>query len=512
MKVSGRLNLFFIIALLIILYKPDVSWTQNRVGVVTSGNGKYRSSLTSRFYKGIDFVPVRELADILEARTYYNDLAKKIVVYLGNHKVKVTALNPFIMIDDSFFQMPISTDFDESGIWVPLNYFIDLISVYSPTPISYNADTHTISLVKEGINILAVNIEEKVNGTLIRISTMRKFDLPNLAVRLSQGWMYVDIYGGKIDSTRLRSNRSVGVIRKLVPIQFEESAQLSFRLKKPVEKEDISISSSSNEILVSVRTSKKIPDNMIVDLERERKKWLIDRIIIDPGHGGKDSGTVGYGKLREKDVVLDISKRLKKLLQKKLHVDVLMTRDSDRFVELRERSAFANRHQGKLFVSVHANSTKYSRSARGVETFCLGLARTASDRAIAEKENAVIQYEDSWSDVYANFSDENYILLAMAQNSFNQESHDLAAAVQKELPGALNTKNRGVKQANFIVLIGTSMPKILVEVGFISNPSEARKLRTKKYRQKVAEKIFAGIKAFKESSERAVLGSINGSQ
>ncbi|HDL17989.1 MAG TPA: hypothetical protein ENH29_02940 [Bacteroidetes bacterium] len=482
--------------------------------MVTSGNGKYFSSLSSRLYKGIDFVPVRELADLLEARTYYNDLAKKIVVYLGNHKVKVTALNPFIMIDNAFFQMPISTDFDENGIWVPLNYFIDLISVYSPIPISYNTDTHTLSLVKEGVNILAVNVEEKVNGTLIRIATLRKFDLPNLAVRLSQGWMYVDIYGGRIDSTRLRSNRSVGIIRKLVPIQFEESAQLSFHLKKPVEKEDISISSSSNEILVSVRTSKKIPDNMIIDLEQERKKWLIDKIIIDPGHGGKDPGTIGYGRLKEKDVVLDVGKRLKKLLQKKLHVDVLMTRDSDRFVELRERSAFANRNGGKLFVSIHANAVKnnYSRSAKGVETYCLGLARTESDRAIAEKENSVIKYEDSWSETYANFSDENYILLAMAQNSFNQESHELAAAVQKELPRALNTKNRGVKQSNLIVLIGTSMPKILVEVGFISNPSEAKKLRTKKYRQKVAEKIFAGIKTFKESSERAVLGSLNGSR
>jgi N-acetylmuramoyl-L-alanine amidase len=184
-----------------------------------------------------------------------------------------------------------------------------------------------------------------------------------------------------------------------------------------------------------------------------------------------------------------------------------LTRDSDKFVELRERSAFANRNGGKLFVSIHANSSP-SRSAKGVEVFCLGVARTEQDRLIAEKENSVIRLEDSWAE-YNDLTDENYILMAMAQNSFNKESLDLGAEIQKELPRALdNTENRGVKQGGLYVLVGTSMPKILVEVGFLSNPSEAKKLRTKKYQEKVAERIFEGIKKFKEKSEEAILGGI----
>ncbi len=479
---------------------------RDHVRVLIQGEQKSEIRLDATIRKGVAYVPVRDLADLLEARTYYNSLAQKIVLYLGNHKVKVTALNPFIMIDDKILQMPVSTNFDERGIWVPMNYFVRLIEPYTPTPLSYDPKTHTLSLVVEGVNILSISAEEKINGTLLRINTLRKFDLSNLALRLSQGWLYVDIYGGKLDTTRLYLVGPVGIIRKMVPIQFEESAQLSFRLSKNIEKRNISLTSADHEILVSIRTKEDLPENMIVDLQKERKKWLIDKIIIDPGHGGKDPGTIGYGGLKEKDVVLDIAKRLKKLLKKRLKVEVLMTRESDKFVGLRERSAFANKNGGKLFISIHANANP-NRTAYGVETYCLGTARTEADRLIAEKENAVIRYEESWSQ-YGDLSNENYILLAMAQNSFNKESQELAGLVQKAIARRLGTKNRGVKQAGFVVLVGTTMPKILVEVGFISNKWESKRLRSKKYRQKVAEVIFEGVKQFKERSENVVLGEL----
>jgi len=505
-KRTNQLFYLLVVFLVVTIY-PINLFSQDRVNVTYSGNGQTSASLKARFIKDIDFVPVRELADLLEARTYFSALSKKIILFLGNHKVRVTAHNPFIVVDGSnVLQMPINTDFDEQGIWVPLDYFIDLIASYSPTPISYNRNTHTLSLVKEGINILAVNLEEKINGTLIRIPTLRKFNLSNLSVRQSQGWLYIDIYGGRIDSTRLVIKRPAGIVRKMIPIQFEESIQLSFLLRKEVSKENISISSRDDEIQVRIQTSKKIPDNMIVDMEQERKKWMIDKIIIDPGHGGKDPGTIGYRGLKEKDVVLDIAKYLKEKIEKELKIKALLTRNSDRLVELRERSAFANRNGGKLFISIHANSAP-ARSARGVETLVLGVARNDKDRETAIKENSVIKYEDSWED-YGDLTDENYILMAMAQNSFNKESQQLAAYVQGEVPKALGTKSRDFRQAPYIVLIGTSMPKIILEVGFISNRGEATKLRDKKHKRRVAEGIFKGIKKFKENSEKALIGSL----
>ena len=506
MGCGPRLCVWTLLFLAFVLVAADSSSAGDYVLVRMQDGTQSQVRLDARVRHGIAFVPVRDLADLLEARTYYNNLAQKIVLYLGNHKVKVTALNPFVMIDEEVFQMPVATTVDKRGIWVPLDYFVPLIAPFTPSPISYDARHRTLSMVLEGINILAVTAEEKINGTLLRIHTLRKFDLSNLAIRLSQGWLYVDIYGGKLDTSRIYLAGAVGLFRKMVPIQFEESAQLSFRLSKKIEKKDISLTTTDEEILVAIRTKKNLPDEVLVDLQNEKKKWLIDTIILDPGHGGKDPGTIGYGGLKEKDVVLDIAKRLKKLLQRRLKVKVYMTRESDRFVGLRERSAFANKHGGKLFVSIHANSNP-NRGAYGVETYCLGTARSEEDRLIAEKENSVIRYEDSWSD-YKNLDNENYILLAMAQNSFNKESQELAALVQQSIARKLGTKSRGVKQAGFMVLVGTSMPKILVEVGFISNKWEAKRLRTRSYRQKVAEVIFEGIKKFKERSESVVLGDL----
>jgi N-acetylmuramoyl-L-alanine amidase len=494
--------LVFLIAVSPFCLESQNVFSQDRGVVNVFGPHQGEISLTVMKKYDLEFARVGDLSDLLQLRTYYNNLAKKIVVYLGSHKVKITAINPFVMIDDKIYQMPISTEFDEDGIWVPLRYFVDLIAPFSPLPLSYDQDSATLSLVMEGTNIHSIAAEEKVNGFLIRVATLRRFQKSELAVRLSQGWLYLDVYGGLVDTTRLKIAGNTKLIKKMVPVQFQESAQLSFRLAKTVEKEDISTTSSENEILLSVRTSEKIPEDLIADLAAEREKWLIDKIIIDPGHGGKDPGTIGYGGLKEKDVVLDVAKRLKALLEKKLGVDVLMTREKDTFVELRERSAFSNRQGGKLFIGIHANSAR-SRVASGLETYILGTARTEEDRAIAEKENSVVQYEESWAP-YADLSNENSILRTMAQSSFEKESQELAAKVQSFVGKDLGTKDRGVKQAGFLVLVGTAMPKIYIEVGFITNRREAKRLRDKKYRQKVAETIYKGVKEFKENSENVI--------
>lgn len=498
-------RLWAAILCIIFVAAGEVSGQKVKAVPVLGFNNDRNLKIRAKEKFGIDFVELRTFSDLIGSKTYYNNLAQKIVVYLGDHKVKVTAVNPFVVIDDQVYQMPVSTLFDSEGIWVPIRFFIDVIAPYSSTPLSYDNESGTIALVSAGTNIHAIALEEKVNGLLIRIASIRSFDPAELAVRLNENWLYLDIYGGTVDTNRLAIEKPLGIIKKMVPVQFEESAQLCFRLSKSLDKSSVSVSSGDGEVLLSIRTSDDIPKDFIVDFAEEKQKWLIDKIIIDPGHGGKDPGTLGYGNLKEKDVVLDIAKRLKRLLEGSLNVDVQMTREKDEFVELRERSAFANRNAGKLFIGIHANSNPSSR-ASGMETYILGTARTNEDREIAEKENSVIRYEDSWAP-YGDLSNENAILVRMAQSSFEQESQELAALVQGNAKKTLNTRDRGVKQAGFYVMVGTSMPKIYVEVGFISNKREARRLRTKDYRQKIAEAIFKGVEEFKRRSESFILES-----
>lgn len=214
----------------------------------------------------------------------------------------------------------------------------------------------------------------------------------------------------------------------------------------------------------------------------------IGRIVVDAGHGGHDTGTVGPDGLQEKDLTLDVALRLGKLLQSKLGADVIYTRDNDTFIPLETRTAIANQSQADLFISIHANSSS-DASARGVETYYLNFTSSADALEVAARENAVS----------ANSIHELQDLVKkIALKEKIQESREFAADVQKSLWSGLAAKNpalrnRGVKKAPFIVLIGANMPSILAEISFLSNPADAHKLNLPDYRQKIAEYLYRGV-------------------
>jgi N-acetylmuramoyl-L-alanine amidase len=214
----------------------------------------------------------------------------------------------------------------------------------------------------------------------------------------------------------------------------------------------------------------------------------IGRIVIDAGHGGHDTGTIGPNGLQEKDLVLDVALRLGKLLESKLGAEVIYTRDDDTFIPLETRTAIANEKQADLFVSVHANSSQDS-SARGVETYYLNFTTNADALEVAARENAV-----SEKSIY-QLQD---LVKKITLKDKIEESRELAGDVQASLYAGLSPKNatlknRGVKKAPFVVLIGANMPSILAEISFVSNPSDEKKLETPEYRQKIAESLYRGI-------------------
>ena len=237
-------------------------------------------------------------------------------------------------------------------------------------------------------------------------------------------------------------------------------------------------------------------------LEDVKDKWRLDIVVLDAGHGGKDPGAIGKYGTREKDVVLDITKRAGKLLEKS-GIKVFYTRDEDVFVPLMDRTKMANEKNGKLFVSIHANANK-NRKIQGFETYLLRPGKSEDAIEVASRENSVIKFEDV-PDQYENLAGENLIMATMAQSTFMKESEDLASIIQIELDKKLNTPNRGVKQAGFYVLIGASMPNALVEVGFLSNPSEEKMLKQSRHKQNIAEAIYYAIKSFKSSREKLLV-------
>ena len=224
-----------------------------------------------------------------------------------------------------------------------------------------------------------------------------------------------------------------------------------------------------------------------------RPERTIKRIVLDPGHGGEDPGAVGRRGTREKVVVIDVARRLKKKLEKQ-GFEVILARDSDRFVSLADRSKCGNGRKADLFVSIHANSSP-NRAACGLETYFLSEAKTDWERAVAARENASFQSGDSAATLNAG-GDVGLILADLAQNEYLVESSELAARVQQKTVPYARIKDRGVRQANFYVLRNNFMPAVLVECGFLSNKSEEKLLRQLDHRERLAEGISRGIVEF----------------
>jgi N-acetylmuramoyl-L-alanine amidase len=221
----------------------------------------------------------------------------------------------------------------------------------------------------------------------------------------------------------------------------------------------------------------------------------ISRIVIDPGHGGHDTGTIGPHGLMEKDLCLDVALRLGHEIEEKLPgAEVIYTRKDDTFVPLEERTAIANEAKADLFVSVHANSS-HDAAARGIETYYLNFATSEESMAVAARENALAQ---------SSLHDLQDIIKKIARNEKVEESKELASDIQDSLTHRLqlvsqDERNRGVKKAPFVVLIGANMPSVLSEISFISNPSDEKLLRKTDQRQRVADGLYRGIASYLDS-------------
>ncbi|MGA6927069.1 MAG: N-acetylmuramoyl-L-alanine amidase, partial [Desulfosarcina sp.] len=228
----------------------------------------------------------------------------------------------------------------------------------------------------------------------------------------------------------------------------------------------------------------------------------VSRIVIDPGHGGKDYGAPGYLKgVHEKHIVLQIAKRLARKVESELGCDVVLTRSTDRYLTLEERTAIANTQNADLFISIHTNAVR-DKKAYGIETFFLNLATDDDAIRVAARENATSA---------KNISDLESILNDLMQNAKINESSRLAAMVQTEIYQHLkgnfsHIRNKGVKQAPFYVLLGAQMPALLVETSFISNPRECKRLTSPEYQEELCNGIVRGIRKYiKETAPTALI-------
>jgi N-acetylmuramoyl-L-alanine amidase len=245
-----------------------------------------------------------------------------------------------------------------------------------------------------------------------------------------------------------------------------------------------------------------LPLNLYSQAEDERKTG-VRTVVIDPGHGGKDPGAVGAN-VYEKTINLSVALKFGKMIEEWFpDIKVLYTRTEDVFVDLLDRSNFANNNDADLFISIHANSTDKDRDiTSGNETWIMGLHKSEENLKVAMLENSSIRREENYETKYDGFdpsSPESYIMLSLLQDVYLEQSLQMAEFIQEEFQSGPIEKDRGVKQAGFIVLWMTAAPSVLIELGYISHPEEELLLIDEDNQQQMAECIFKAFKRYKET-------------
>lgn len=490
--------------------------------------------------EGTLYGSLSDLAQIFALNTYENKSMKKLELKQPPYRIKVSGGNCFIVVSDqsqrqTAYQLSADVIYAANAFFVPLKAFLPFFNIVfgKPAVLEESAGVLRIgaAVVAHGFDIPTLMLEPKSNGMLIRIPAAKP--LTDLESWLRQdGWLYVTVADAKANVEAINALKPIGLVKQIVAIQSPTSVQLTFRLAGKIATSEIVKNDNSNEVMISIRTpsaeERKAPQkpppekpptekppvvkpepekksrDLQSGLENQRKRWVLDVIVIDPGHGGRDGGAIGVTGLKEKTVTLGIGLKLGRLISKNLkNVQVVYTRKDDTFIELDRRGQIANEAGGKLFISIHCNSLKRKPSpTRGFEVYLLRPGRTEEAIAIAERENAVIELEEGYEQRYKELTEENFILVAMAQSAHVKASELFADIAQVELSRHAGIPNRGVKQAGFYVLVGAAMPNVLVETAYLSNREDERFLRSESGQQKIAESLFKAIRKYKDEYEK----------
>jgi N-acetylmuramoyl-L-alanine amidase len=463
---------------------------------ITVEKGDQKYELESLEINNYQYIELTGLKKIYGGEFLWSPAGKIVSWQVKEHQFKFTLFSPYIILDQDIYNLTLQVEFTQGKVYIPFKTFWPILETIEPA--------EEIAKKQGEYNILDLKVSQKLNGMLIEIYLSQPLNYE--VFKSENNWLIINFLEGKIDTTFFSNFKIPDTILESKAYQFQSasggSAQLSLRLFKDFPKLYYFLKSTSDGLY---RLQITLEDTAAVESSpsenNDSDKNPIDIIIIDPGHGGENSGAVGPKGTKEKDIVLDIALRVENLLKNsgQKNMQVYLTRRNDKFIPLEDRALFANQKGGDLFVSIHANAAK-RRAAAGTEIYFLAQAKNDEARAVEALENSAILFERPQG-APADTSELNFILMDMLQTEFLKESSDLAQIIHDQMKGALGIPSRGVDQAGFFVLNKTYMPSVLVETAFISNPEEEKLLNKSSFRQKIAEAICRGILDFKNKYE-----------
>jgi N-acetylmuramoyl-L-alanine amidase len=502
---------------------PLISKAQESLPVIFNQDPARNTTISAMVVGGTLYGSVTGIAKAFNLRSVVNPDTKRLEVSANQFTVVLIPNNPFITVVDekrnaNMIQFQRNAIQTASDFYLPVDEFIPVFDDIMREDIRYDPALRRIAvglaLRTSPFDISAVSFEQKANGDLIRLACSKK--LPNAESWCkpmgSDTWVYVTLADGRADAAALQAFKPNGTLKKVLVFQSPTSVQLTFRLAGEVKSAELIPADGSNDILIALHrpTEEEIAARKMRDiggnLQRERDRWKLDVLVIDAGHGGEDPGAIGVTRTKEKDVTLAIALRLGRLIERNLpEVKVVYTRTRDEFVELYRRGQIANQSGGKLFISIHCNSMAHKPNrTSGYEIYLLRPGKTDNALRIAERENAVVKYEQGYEQRYQQLTEENFILLTMAQSAYVKYSEKFADILHHEMGKETGLDNNGVKQAGFLVLVGASMPNVLVETGYLSNKHDEKILRSERGQQSLAESIYSAVRRYKREYEKSL--------
>ena len=498
---------------------------QNTLPLVFRNESARNTSLTSLTQSGVVYASLNDLASTFRLKVFLNTETQKLEIATSAYTLRCSAGNPFIVVFDqsrngNVMQLQHPVLFVSNVFFVPVEEFTTVFDDAMPEEISFDRTNRslfvgkTAAAVRSAFDVSGLAFEEKSNGYLVRIQCSRRlsdYECWKKPVG-SYTWVYVTLSDARADVDAIKKIKGNDYIKQVLVFQSPKSVQLTLKVKGEISSTEPMQAEGSNDILLAMHkpseeqlAARKARETGHT-LDRTRERWKLDVVVIDAGHGGDDPGTIGVTKVKEKNITLGIALKLGKLIQKQIPgVKVVYTRKTDEFVELYRRGQIANQANGKLFISIHCNSMPHKPSpTNGFEIYLLRPGKAENAARIAERENSVVEYEQGYEKRYQELTEENFILVTMAQNAYVRYSEKFAELLQHEMEKRTGLENNGVKQAGFYVLVGASMPNVLVETAYLSNKRDEKVLKSSAGQTRVAKSICNAIKRYKLDYEKSL--------
>ncbi|RMH71187.1 MAG: hypothetical protein D6675_07200 [Gemmatimonadetes bacterium] len=449
----------------------------------------------------VEYLALTDVALMYRAsQRWYSDLGK-MVLKLNRHTLRLTVDSPIVVIDQqSPVKMVYPVELRNGEVFVPVEFITDILADMTQTQLKWDKRTQTLKLAPTTTTISNLRFRVSRDRTIVEVLTSPE---PEFSLDASyNGRLILVIPNGILDAGKISTDTPHGLVQRVLAYQTSGQAQIAFEVSPDAARFQAQPLTNRKGIQVEILKATARPKPASRPASPDLTLGASDlpqfgKIVIDPGHGGKDPGAIGPNGTQEKDITLAIARRLKTIIESRSNLDVILTREDDTFIGLGERTKIANSAKADLFISIHCNAS-HSPHAQGTETYFLSAARNDAEKEAEMRENQVIEFEvpknsQPPSDIL------EMMLWNMAANEFHKESQDLMETVQNALQQKLKLPSRfkeGGRQAGFYVLRGTTMPAILVEAAFITNPQEERLLNTPEFQEKIAAGIYEGVVEF----------------